>query len=94
MQAYFSAGSIFPPNVQVGEADEFHSHLYNIHIQEAVRMQGIHDSTFVTWTATYKWTKYQISMAIMVDQTDDVYTLRKINDSDTLLKIILCCWKV
>lgn len=78
LQAYLSAGSIFPPNVQVGEADEFRSHLYNTHIQEAVRMQGIHDSTFITLTATYKGTKYQTSMVVVVDQTDDVYTFGKI----------------
>ncbi len=78
MQAYLSAGSIFPPNVQVGEADEFHSHVYNTSIQAAVRMQGILDSTFVTSTATYKGTTYKRSMFVVVDYTDDVYTFGKI----------------
>ena len=77
--------------MQVGEADEFHSHLYNTHIQEAVRMQGIHDSTFVTLTATFKGTKYQTSMVVVVDQTDDVYTFGKIEMILIHLKIILCC---
>ncbi len=46
MEAYLIAGSIFPSNVQVDEADEFHIYIYNTCIQAAVRMQGILDSTF------------------------------------------------
>ncbi len=78
MQAYLSAGSIFPPNVQVGEADEFHSHVCNTCIQAAVRMQSILDSTFVTSTATYKGTIYKTSVVVVVDHTDEVHTFGKI----------------
>ncbi len=38
MEAYLIAGSIFPSNVQVDEADEFHIYIYNTCIQAAVRM--------------------------------------------------------
>ncbi len=60
------------------QANEFDSRLYNLGIQEAVRLRGIHEATLVTPAVTYKGTKYQKSMVVVLKDSDMGYTFGKI----------------
>ena len=55
----------------------FDSHLYNLGIQEVVRLRGIHEATLVT-PGPYKGTKYQKSMVVDMEDSDMGYTFGKI----------------
>lgn len=58
LQAYLHAGNVFPPVLQVGQANEFNAHMYNFAIQEAVRLSNLTGSIMETAMVTYKGTTY------------------------------------
>lgn len=58
LQAYLHAGNVFPPVLQVGQANELNAHMYNFAIQEAVRLSNLTGSIMDTAMVTYKGTTY------------------------------------
>lgn len=92
LQAHLQAGSLFTPRFEMQQANEFDSHLYNLGFQEAVRLRGIHEATLVTPAVTYKGTKYQKYMIVVMEDSDMGYTFGKIalilnNSSDVYFGI-------
>ncbi|XP_052009949.1 uncharacterized protein LOC127662700 [Xyrauchen texanus] len=88
LQAYLHAGNVFPPVLQVGQADEFNAHMYNFAIQEAVRLGNLTGSIMETAMVTYKGTTYKKGMSVVLDVSDGGYVLGKI------ALIIVCQEKV
>ena len=69
LQAYYSAGFLFPPELNIDI--EFHADTYNYTIQHAV--ENFHfkpDNAVATYSVTYKGTTYKKSMLVVVDQND------------------------
>lgn len=72
LQAYLSAGSLFPPVVQVSRGDGFYAGDYNNSIQASTAaFNVIQGSTLAANEVIYKGTKYKKSMYIAIKQDDD-----------------------
>ncbi len=88
LQAYLHAGSLFPPTLQMGQPSKFDDQLYQIGIQRAVSLKGLHpEHTIETPSVTFKGTLYKRGMTVVVDQNDTGYLFGKIlliliNESD------------
>ncbi len=72
LQAYFSAGTLFPPVVQVGRGDEFYAGDYNESIKAAtLAFHFTHDSTVAANEVIYKGTKYKKNMYVALKQDEE-----------------------
>lgn len=91
---HLQAGCLFTPSLQKQLANEFDSHLYSLGIQEAFRLSGIHESTLVTPAVTYKGTKYQKSMVVIVVEWHGRHLWKNCTDIDKFIRCSFCHWKI
>lgn len=79
LQAYLHSGSLFSGILQVGQVNEFDDQMYNVAIQEAVRLSGFKKQNAAeTVSVKYKGTAYRKGMAVLLNVNDRGYEFGKI----------------
>ena len=79
LQAYYSAGFLFPPTVTVDNGIEFHADSYNFDIQQAVeKWHFLPHSTVASYKVTYKGTIYKKGFLVPIDQNEEGIVFGKI----------------
>lgn len=79
LQAFLSAGSLFPPDVVVDKGTEFFASDYNDNIQQSVAHLDLDPAnTLITNDVTMKGTKYKSNMYVFIGHNDDGLLVGKI----------------
>lgn len=78
LQAYLSAGSLFPPSVVVEKGTDFVPTDYNEDIKDAVAHLNFESNALISHEAKVKGTKYKKNMFLVLDQSDEGITFGKI----------------
>ena len=79
LQAYYSAGSLFPPCVQFEKGVQFHFDTFSAEIQRAT--EGFHfspKSSSVTYNVTLKGTQYKKGQYVVISRNEDYTNFGKI----------------
>ena len=72
LQAYFSAGCLFPPCVQVDKGIEFHASSYNDSIKSVTEeFQFTPENTVAAYKIVFKGTEYKKGLFVVLDRNDD-----------------------
>ena len=72
LQAFYSAGELFPPSIQVDKSVEFLCTLYNREIQHAINNCKFDvKEAIVTDSVTYKGTIYKTGLFVLVRRVDE-----------------------
>lgn len=91
LQAYLSAGSLFPSDVHVYEGTDFYVSDYNYRIRASVAGRNFESQCAVACNEiTVKGTVYQKGMCVLLESTDGELSVGKINLIITLNDKILC----
>lgn len=79
LQAYLSAGELFPPDVVVEKVAEFYAGDYNHSIRESVSSYDFGpNNTLIAHEATVKGTKYKKNMLVVIDESSEGLVIGKI----------------